>query len=190
MNTFKTSGVLLTAMLTMSAPVFAQGTVVTDGKTQTTVTAPANGKTEVRTAPNGDTVITVTVDDAPVVFEKTSAPRMVGGRVLVPLRGVVEKLGGDIQYDPLTKVISGAQASKSMQFRLRVGSSEALLNGNATAMDSKPLIVGGVTYVPLRFVSEAMGAQVIWDAVRRTVVIAASGNVAEVKPGVVKPGGM
>ncbi|MBC8140167.1 MAG: hypothetical protein H7Y38_01860 [Armatimonadetes bacterium] len=183
MNTNIISGALFAAVIALSAPVFAQGTVVTDDKTQTTVTAPANGKTEVRTAPNGDTVITVTVDDAPVVFAATSRPRMVGGRVLVPLRGVVEKLGGDIQYDPLTKVISGAQASKSMQFRLRVGSSEALLNGNATSMDSKPLIVNGITYVPLRFVSEAMGAQVVWDAARRTVVIAASGNVAVVKTG-------
>jgi len=183
MNKLFISGAMIAATIAVTAPVWAQGTVVTDDKTQTTVTAPANGKTTVRTAPNGDTVITVTVDDAPVAFAPTALPRVVGGRVLVPLRGVVEKLGGDIQYDPLTKVISGAQASKSMQFRLRVGSSDALLNGNATAMDSKPLIVNGVTYVPLRFVSEAMGAQVIWDAARRTVVIAASGNVAEVKTG-------
>ena len=181
-NVTKISGAFA-AVIALSAPVFAQGTVVTDDKTNTTVTAPKNGKTEVRTMPNGDTVITVTVDDAPVAFTPAAMPRMIDGRVMVPLRGVVEKLGGDVQYDPLTKVISGAHAANSTQFRLRVGSTEALLNGKATMMDSKPLILSGTTYVPLRFVSEAMGAQVMWDAARRTVVIANSGNVAEVKTG-------
>lgn len=183
MNTVQKSGATFAAMIALTAPVWAQGTVVTDDKTQTTVTAPANGKTEVRTAPNGDTVITVTVDDAPVVFEQTAAPRMIGGRVMVPLRGVVEKLGGEIKYESATKVITGAHAASSSQFRLRVGSPEALLNGNPMNLDANPRVIGGVTYVPLRFVSEAMGAQVVWDAARRTVVIAASGNVAEVKTG-------
>ena len=182
MNTTK-SGAILAAILTISAPVWAQGTVVTDDKTNTTVKAPANGKTEVRTMPNGDTVITVTVDDAPVMFAPTAVPMMIDGRVMVPLRGVVEKLGGEIKYESATKVITGAHEASSSQFRLRVGSPEALLNGKPMNLDASPRVVRGVTYVPLRFVSEAMGAQVVWDAARRTVVIAASGNVAEVKTG-------
>ncbi len=177
-----TNATLIAACFALTAPVFAQGTVVTDDKTQTTVQAPANGKTEVRTAPNGDTVITVTVDDQPVAFDE-APPRMIGGRVMVPLRGVVERLGGTIQYDAKSKVITGGHADTNKQFRLRVGSGEALLNGTQMSLDAPPRVLSGVTYVPLRFVSEAMGAQVSWDNAKHSVVIAAAGNVAEVKTG-------
>ena len=181
-NTLSIAAICAALSLT-GASAWAQGTVVTDEKTQTTVEAPANGKTEVRTAPNGDTVITVTVNEEPVAFETAAAPRMIGGRVMVPLRGVVERLGGDIKYEAASKVITGAHSGTSNQFRLRIGSSEGLLNGKQMVLDAPPRVIGGVTYVPLRFVSEAMGAQVSWDNARRTVVIEAAGNVAEVKTG-------
>ncbi len=182
MNRFVTGGALFVMMAVASCPAWAQGTVVTDGDTRTTVTAPANGTTEVRTAPNGDTVITVTVDKKPVAFTD-APPRMIGGRVMVPLRGVVENLGGTIQYDAKSKVITGGHEDNGKQFRLRVGSSEALVNGTKMSLDAPPRILSGVTYVPLRFVSEAMGAHVSWDNVKHSVMIEAAGNVAEVKPG-------
>ena len=37
--------------------------------------------------------------------------------------------------------------------------------------DAPPRIENGTTYVPLRFVSEALGAQVAWQSDTRTVVI-------------------
>lgn len=182
MKTNLIGGSLFAAVLAISAPVWAQGTVVTDDKTQTTVQAPKNGTTEVRTAPNGDTIITVTVNEEPVAFDE-APPRMIGGRVMVPLRGVVERLGGTIQYDAKSKVITGGHEVNNKQFRLRVGSADSLVNGTQMSLDAPPRVFSGVTYVPLRFVSEAMGANVSWDNVKRTVVIEAAGNVAEVKPG-------
>lgn len=182
MKTIQISGSVFVALLTITAPALAQGTVVTDDKTQTTVQAPANGTTKVRTAPNGDTVITVTVNEEPVAFDE-APPRMIGGRVMVPLRGVVERLGGTIQYDTKSKVITGGHEVNNKQFRLRVGAAEALVNGAQQSLDAPPRVYSGVTYVPLRFVSEAMGANVSWDNSKRTVVIEAAGNVAEVKPG-------
>lgn len=182
MKTNLISGPLFAALFAITAPVWAQGTVVTDDKTQTTVQAPANGTTEVRTAPNGDTVITVTVNDEAVAFNE-APPRMIGGRVMVPLRGVVERLGGTIQYDAKSKVITGGHEANNKQFRLRVGSAEALVNGAQQSLDTSPRVLSGVTYVPLRFVSEAMGANVSWDNTKHTVVIEAAGNVAEVKTG-------
>ena len=183
MKTNIISGAVVAVGIALTGTAFAQGTVVVDEKTQTTVEAPANGKTEVRTTANGDTVITVTVNEEPVAFETTSAPRMIGGRVMVPLRGVVERLGGEIKYESASKVITGAHAGTSNQFRLRVGSPEALLNGKQMSLDAAPRVIAGITYVPLRFISEAMGAQVSWDNARRTVIIEAAGNVAEVKTG-------
>jgi hypothetical protein len=108
---------------------------------------------------------------------------MIGGRVMVPLRGVVERLGGTIQYDNKSRVITGGHEANNKQFRLRVGSADSLVNGAQMSLDAPPRVFNGVTYVPLRFVSEAMGAQVMWDNTKRTVVIQAGDNVAEVKTG-------
>ena len=138
--------------------------------------------TEVTNLPDGSTVINVTVNNEAVTFDKSTRPIMMGGRILVPLRGVVERLGGTIQYDAQSQVITGGQANLEKQFRLRVGSGEALVNGKNQTLDSPPRVVNGVTYVPLRFVSEALGADVRWDADKHTVTIMADGHTADVKP--------
>ena len=149
---------------------------------QTTVVTPQDSTTEVTTLGDGSTVITVTVNNEKVAFPESTMPVMIGGRVLVPLRGVVERLGGSIQYDAQSKVITGAQSNLEKQFRLRVGSNEALMNGQNTALDAPPRVMNGTTYVPLRFVSEALGADVRWDNTKRVVTIMADGYTAAVKP--------
>ncbi len=115
--------------------------------------------------------ITVTINDEPVVFEQTSRPIMLGGRVMVPLRGVTEKLGGTVLYDDATRVITGAHPATGNQFRLRVGSEDALLNGKEMSLDTPPQVINGTTYVPLRFVSEALGAKVHWESQQHSVII-------------------
>jgi len=153
--------------------VRAQSTVVT--------TPGGNSTTEVTQTGEGQTVITVTVDNQAVPFDATDGPVMVGGRVMVPLRGVVERLGGTIQYDAATRVITGAQSNLEKQFRLRVGSSDALVNGKQQTLDTPAREMHGVTYVPLRFVSEALGADVRWDSAKHVVTIMADGYNADVK---------
>ena len=148
----------------------------------TRVVTPPGSTTKVTRTSGGDTVITVTVNNEPVTFEATRRPMMMSGRVLVPLRGVLERLGGNVQWDPKNRVVTGAHAGANRQFRVRVGSNEALVNGETMNLDSPPRIANGTTYVPLRFVSEALGAKVVWDNARRSVVITAAGEAAEVTP--------
>jgi hypothetical protein len=151
-------------------------------KQQTTVVnPPAGSTTEVTQTGDGQTVITVTVNNEAVPFDKNDAPVMMGGRVMVPLRGVVERLGGTIQYDAASRVITGGQANLEKQFRLRVDSDQALVNGKEQTLDTPARVLHGVTYVPLRFVSETLGADVRWDAAKRTVTIMADGYSADVK---------
>ena len=178
-------GMLITALLLIAAAhapaARAQGTVVTNGD-GTTVEAPAGSTTKVRTTADGDTVITVSVGSDPVTFEAGARPRMIGGRVMVPLRGVVEKLGGTIKYDAASHVITGGHGDTGSQFRLRLGSNQALVNGKDATLDAAPRAFGGVTYVPLRFVSEALGAHVSWDNAKHAVLIEAGGDAVDVKP--------
>jgi trimeric autotransporter adhesin len=166
------SALILT--LSLSAASYAQTST-------TVVNPPAGTTTEVTNTAEGQTIITVTVNNENVAFEKNELPVMIGGRVMVPLRGVVERLGGNIKYDATSKVITGAQPNLEKQFRLRVGNPSALLNGKEMSLDTPPRVLSGVTYVPLRFVSEAMGADVRWDSDKRTVTIMADGYSAAVK---------
>lgn len=148
---------------------------------ETVVETPPGSKTTVVQEPDGQTTVTVTVNNDAVQFDKSQMPMMIGGRVMVPLRGVVEKLGGSIQYEPKSKVITGAQPDVEKQFRLRVGSNDSLVNGKPMNLDAPPRVVRGITYVPLRFVSEALGAEVEWNPATHAVTIMAAGYSADVK---------
>ncbi len=55
--------------------------------------------------------------------------------------------------------------------KLQIGSTTALDNGSQVTLDAALQIVDGRTLVPTRFVGEALGAQVNWDAANRQVSI-------------------
>lgn len=62
-----------------------------------------------------------------------------------------------------------------------------VLNGQAVTPSSPPIIINGRTYVPLRFVSEALGAQVGWDGSTYTVTINSQGSSQPQQPTGQKP---
>jgi hypothetical protein len=59
--------------------------------------------------------------------------------------------------------------------KMQIGSNTAYVNGSAVRLDAPPQIVKGRTLVPIRFVSENMGAGVTWDPSTKTVTILSSG---------------
>ncbi|MGP6192021.1 MAG: stalk domain-containing protein [Vulcanimicrobiaceae bacterium] len=86
-------------------------------------------------------------------------PIVQAGRVFVPLRGVFEQLGASVVYSNGTIDATGNGRDISLQ----IGSTEATVNGQPQTIDVAPFIVGESTYVPLRFISEALGDSVYWD---------------------------
>jgi hypothetical protein len=115
--------------------------------------------------------VKVFVDGSPVYFDQ--APVMANGRVLVPLRGVFERLGATVTWDPTSQTVLAQSGATSVS--LRIGSSQAFVNGQAQFLDVPAMLVGGRTLVPLRFVSQALGAGVTWDAATSTVQITGQG---------------
>lgn len=109
----------------------------------------------------------VTVDQQPVMFDQ--APVMQEGRVLVPLRGVFESLGAEVTYLAPSHTIQATRGSTQVQ--LTLGSRQAAINGSPSMLDVPATTLGGRTMVPLRFVSEALGASVDWNAATQTVAI-------------------
>lgn len=107
--------------------------------------------------------VSVFVNGSPVTFPDqqpyldTSA-----GRVYVPLRFVSEALGADVEWvQDQQKIIINKGDTLIM---LHSGSREVYVDGRIYTMDVAVELVNGRNMVPLRFVSEALGAQVEWTA--------------------------
>jgi hypothetical protein len=98
-------------------------------------------------------------------------PVQQSNRVLVPLRGVFEALGASVNYDNASQTILAERGETRVQ--LTLGSAQAYVNGSLRVLDVPAQARLGRTLVPLRFVSEALGADVQWNDVQRTVLITA-----------------
>ncbi len=107
-------------------------------------------------------------------LDKEPPPRMVDGRVLIPLRKVFNALGATVKYE--NKVIDAERGSQSVS--LSPGSNVAKINGQETSLDVPPLLIDTVTYVPLRFVAQALGDSVNYDAAAKTITVTPSTAVA------------
>ena len=88
---------------------------------------------------------------APPVVEK--------GRILVPLRAIFEALNAKVNWDQASQTVTATRDNTNI--RLVIGG-QAYKNDQAVALDVPAKLAGGTTLVPLRFVSEALGAKVDW----------------------------
>jgi len=117
---------------------------------------------------SGAQQIKVQVDGTPVYFANTQ-PQYVNGRVLVPLRGVFEQMGANVFWNQQSHIVTATRAGTDVE--LTIGNRTATINGSPVTLDVPALVVGGSTMVPIRFVSEALGAQVGWLAADNLVTI-------------------
>lgn len=112
--------------------------------------------------------IAVNVNGSPVKFGAVQ-PARVQGRVLIPLRAVVESLGAEVKWDGATQTVRGFKGSQ--EFQLQINSRDAQVNGKPVTLEVPAQMLSGTTMVPLRFVAEALGAEVEWNAAAQQVVI-------------------
>lgn len=108
------------------------------------------------------------------------APQIIDGRVMVPIRGVLENLGSLVKWDDETQTVSARKSSKTVS--LEIGSNDVTLDKGETNDDGSAKtetiqtdvaaqLVSDRTLVPLRVISEAMGHSVDWNDETYTVSI-------------------
>lgn len=92
-----------------------------------------------------------------------------GDRTMVPVRFVAEGLGARVVWQAETRTVQVTQGSKVIL--LPVGRAEATVDGQVRTLDAAAEIRAGRTFVPIRFVSEVLGARVQWEAATQQVII-------------------
>lgn len=116
------------------------------------------------------TDITVNVDGNAIAFPDAKPfIDSSSNRTMIPIRFVSEKLGAAVQWDEVTRTVKMDKGGK--QVALRIGEKKATVAGKQITFDAAAVIQESRTFVPLRFVSEAYGIQVVWDKVNQAVHI-------------------
>lgn len=115
--------------------------------------------------------ININIDDENVVFSKNLGYPFINknNRTLVPFRVTLEKFGARISWDSES---NAAMAKKNgITVKVPIGKNYILIDEIKSEIDSPAIISEGRTYLPIRAVLEAFGAEVDWDRQTKTVVV-------------------
>ena len=97
-----------------------------------------------------------------------AAPVIVDSRTLVPIREVAENLGGSVEWE------ASGQITVTMGqdiLVLNIGSLESQYNGHTETIDVAPALIDDKTFLPLRYVCETLGAEVLWEETAQRITI-------------------
>ncbi len=119
--------------------------------------------------------VKVLIDDEVITFDV--APVIREGRTLVPVRKIIESMGGEVTWNAANRTVTVNKGDTSVI--LVIDSNLAKVNEKDVLMDVPAAIIDGRTLIPLRFVSENLDAVVVWDAATRTVSIKTPVNIDE-----------
>jgi hypothetical protein len=92
-----------------------------------------------------------------------------GGTVLIPLRSMFEQMGASVSFDPASKTVTVTKPGSEV--KVTVGQPEVVINGESRPLDVPPIMWHGNVLVPIRVISEGMGAYVQWVPDQRLVVV-------------------
>src|SRR5690625_1020661 len=97
------------------------------------------------------------------------APEMIEGRMMVPMRPIFEALGAEVTWSGELQAVYASKDDREVY--LEIGKRQGMLGLRSVQLEVAPYVIQGRTMVPLRFVSESLGAEVNWDAATKTAFI-------------------
>lgn len=109
-----------------------------------------------------------------VEYDMGTAPQVIGGTTYIPAKFVVEPLGGDTSWNSQDKSIS--VILNGITIHMNIGKNKASIDGKSVQIDPKnpkvaPVIVGGRTMVPMRFLAENLGCKLDFDSNTKKITI-------------------
>ncbi|RHW39959.1 hypothetical protein D1B33_03680 [Lysinibacillus yapensis] len=91
------------------------------------------------------------------------------GSTLLPMRDFYEAIGATVTWSKQSQTATSYKNGRSVA--LTIDSKRALVDGTSVTMNVAPIMYKYRTYVPLRFVSENLDGQVIWNQAAQSVTI-------------------
>jgi len=116
-----------------------------------------------------DDPINVVVNGKAVFFPDVQPFIDINRRTFVPVRFVCEELGCDVEWRPESGTV--ALYRGLIKVELTIEQREITVLGVKKMIDTAAHIQDGRTLVPVRFVAEAFGCEVVWNASTQTVTI-------------------
>ena len=116
----------------------------------------------------GSPTMTVNGKDMPIDEQGTAAV-IVNNRTLLPVRAVIEQMGGTVGWNGETKEVTLTYGED--EIKLTIDSTEALLNKEKHTLDAAPAVINDRTMLPIRFIAESFKFDVSWNESEQTVTI-------------------
>ena len=116
--------------------------------------------------------------EKPIDPEGTS-PVIVNDRTLLPVRAVVEEMGGTVQWDDNTREVT--LQYNNDEVKLTIASAMAELNEATQTLDTAPMLINNRTMLPIRFIAESFKFHVAWEQATQTVTITKNAEI-EITP--------
>jgi hypothetical protein len=115
-------------------------------------------------------MLKATLDGKSYTLDAEPFINLKANRTMAPVRFISEALGARVEWQEATRQV--VITDGGTEIVLTVGSDEVLVNGQALTLDCPvELLPPGRSFLPLRFVSETLGATVDWDANTQGITI-------------------
>lgn len=105
-------------------------------------------------------------------LQPEARPLNISGTVLVPMRNLFEAQGAGLSWNNTSKTVTATKGGTTLTYTL--GSATARLNGQPFTLSVPGQLSQGYSMIPLRFVSEALGSTVTWEASTGSVLISSA----------------
>lgn len=150
--------VVLTTVFTTGCS--AQG--LADVNTTYSARGPLGGNAATIVFKIGEPSMTVNGAEQEIDPGRGTVPILENGRTLLPVRAVVEAMGGSIEWNDET--MEAKLSKDDTVIILTLGSSVAILNGEEHELDAAPVMANDRIMLPIRFIAESFDFDVKWDS--------------------------
>lgn len=124
-------------------------------------------KTNTVSVPEIKNDISLCLNDTFVVPD--ASPVIESDRTLVPVRAVLEELGAHVDFNTSSRTVTASLGAKNVT--LGIDGEIAYVNNTAYTLDAPPKIISDRTFVPIRFIAEALGLKVTWNEEQRIITV-------------------
>lgn len=125
----------------------------------------------------GNPMMTVNGVEQEIDPGRGTSPVIIENRTLVPIRAIVEALGGTVAWDESSKSTILTYAADQIQ--LSIDSTAAYFNDEAYTLDVAPTVINGRTMLPIRFIAEHFQFAVNWNQAEQLIAITKDGQADE-----------